>query len=106
MQILVATFIALAPGNTNGATASAAMMTMSRMLSARLRGGSPESIIIGKPSSTCHRIKPARPPHQDRDHQQDVGDQRQFWHQEAAVIGDHRDQQRADKAAADRAEPA
>src|SRR5437868_15539186 len=99
---------ARAPGNTNGAQASASSISSSSAVSARLLGRSPESsrIIASLPSTPSDRVQALRTPQQDQHHQKDVGEQRHLGKQEARVVRHQPDQQRADEAAGGGAEAA
>src|SRR5436190_12262768 len=107
---LAATLSALVPGKTNGVSASATTIATRTSASQRLRGRSWESkrLSIASPSSSAvdDRIEALRPPHQHRDHQADAREHRQLRRDEADVVGDQADEQRADQAAERRAEAA
>src|SRR5262245_13868991 len=98
-QILAAVLMAWAPLNSSGASAS------NRAYSTRLAGRESErrarSMAV---SAFGYGIEALRAPHQDGHHQRDVGGECQLGREIAGVVGHLRDQEGAEKAAADRAQ--
>src|SRR6478736_6335831 len=106
---LAPTLSALVPGKMNGVSASATTTRTRTSASPRLRGRSWERRRLSmscRPLAVDDRIEALRPPHQHRDHQADAREHRQLGRDEADVVGDQADQERADQAAERRAEAA
>src|SRR5690606_16902603 len=119
MQILAAVSSDLVPGNRNGVKASANRMAMRTAASRRLFGRSSDSsrsriaersVMARFPRSISlrlhHRVESLWPPHQHGNHQSDRRDQRDLRREKGDVVRQETDEQGADEAALDRAEPA
>src|SRR5947209_7129762 len=110
--MVAATLSERAPENKNGAVIKYAHTSTRITVKTRLRGRSSEKTCEARAfsiwafSSASRFVEAAWPPQQHRHHDDDIRDQREIGQQEADIVLRQRDQERADKAAAHRAEPA
>src|SRR6476646_6438220 len=93
MQIVAAVLSARGPLAAKGATASPSTTRATSAAIHRPRGGSPESrvrIMGSGRSASRGGVEARRPPQEDRDHHEDVRDERHLRGEEPRVVGDER----------------